>query len=437
MKKGKRSSLGRGIALLGVSFVLLALALNLAAATTTAKGKLNTVDPGQRKVSLKTDSGGVLYLKAPSAAVIIRNGSRVALNKLTLRDTATIKYDPATGNVANLNASGPRVSQSNGTVKGVRDTAGTVKVGLKNFKTFATSKLVRNGRVVPLGRLTRHDTVAVHARPGTVQVNDILGCGPEESEMEGTILAIDPVAGTITVATDNETPAMTFTTDAATIIELDDAAVALSALTVELEVEVIYNPETLLAYRIEAETECDEAEIEGTVSAIDLGAGTITITPYGGEEVVQCYPVTLTVTADTEIIVNGVGAVLADIQVGMEASAVYSEATLIAKRIEAGTEDGEEEDEESVEGTVLELGENTITIGYASEANLVGCEEPVTLTVDGSTLITINGEAGLFTGILVGDWAWATYDEETLLATEIHVESCSAAANATTLTRKK
>lgn len=419
MTKRRVGSSGAGLILLGVLLVVFAFSSTLSAATSTAKGKINTIDTGQKKLSLKLASGTIMLFNVPTGAHLSRNGSAVVLNKLTLRDSATVKYDPAKSNILSLTASGPRVSQSSGPVRGVKPATGTLKVSLKNFKATWASKLTRNGVVVPLGHLTKHDTVVVHSRPGTVQVNDVLGCGPEEVEMDGTILAVDPVAGTITVTPDNDTSDMTFTTDASTTIELDDAAVPLSGLSEGLAVEVEYDPETLLAYTICAETECDEDEIDGTVTAVDLTAGTITITPGGEEQGLQCYPETLTVTADTEIYVNGIAATLADVQVGMDAQVIYNDSTMVATKIVAGPGDGDDENECDISGTVTELGENLITITPTTEG--LGCEEPVTLTVDGSTIITIDGQAALFTDIQLGDQAWAKYDENTLLAKEIKI----------------
>ena len=426
------------LGILSLALVVLMLASSLSAAsTTTVNGTINTIDLAKRTINLKLADGSRVTLKAPGTAAITRNGSKTSLNGLTLRDTAAVKYTTATQNILSLKSTGPVVSKSNGTVKNVRDTMGTVTVGTKKFKTNAKTKIARRGLVIPLGRLTRHDTVVVHARPNTTLANDILSCGPEESEMEGTILAIDLEAGTITVSPDNDTADMTFTVDGSTIIELDGVAVSLSALQVEMKVEVGYNPETLLAYSIEAESEDNEACIQGTVSAVDVNAGTITIQP-SWDNIQQCWDlVTLSVTADTEIIVNGLAATLADVQVGMPVEAVYDESTMVAKRVEAGEDDETEEGEAEIEGSVSELGENYIVIN--ANAGVLNCNgEPVTLTVDGSTEIEINGETGLFTDIQVGDWAWAKYDQETLLAKKIKIESgCDEASPQAASPRKK
>jgi predicted RNA-binding protein len=426
MVKKHSHILGAALVILSLAVIVGLMAPDLSAAATSVNGKIKTIDLAKRTVNVRLTDGSLVFLKVPLSASLTRNGRGVALSALTLRDSVTGKYDSITRTAANLKATGPAVTRSNGAVKRVRDAAGTVKVGLKNFKTSAITRIARNGHLIPLGRLTRHDSVVVHSKPSTTLANDIVGNGPDECDLEGTITAINLDQGTVTITPDNGTPDMVFYVDGSTTIEVDGVAVGLAALQVEMRAEVDYDPATLLAFSIQVDTEEDETDIEGTVTAVDLNAGTITI--QRSWESAQCNNVVLIVTAATEITLNDLAATLADITVGISVKAYYHESTRIAISIAAGDGDDTEEGDADVEGTVTALGENSITI--TPEASVECTGEPVTLTVDGSTVIEIDGVAGLFSQIVVGNWACAEYDQVTLLAKEIKVNTGGGEAQA-------
>jgi hypothetical protein len=424
MRKQQSRIFGMALAVLCLAVIVGMTAPDLSAAPASISGKIKTIDPARRTVTVRLTDGSQLSVKVPLAASLSRNGKGVALNGLVLGDSVTGKYDTVTKNAGSLKATGPAVTRSNGPVKKVQNLTGTVKVGLKNFKTNALTRIARNGHLIPLGQLTRRDNVVVHAKPGTALANDIVGNGPDECDVEGTIAAINLDQGTLTLTPENGTTDMVFYVDGSTIIEVDGTAVGLAALQVGTTAEVDYNPETLVAFSIQVDTEQDETDVEGTVAAVDLVAMTITIQPSWDS--IQCYNVVLTVDAATEITLNDIPATLADITVGIPVKAVYHESTMIAASIAAGDGDDQEEGDSEVEGLVTALGANADSITITPEEDSVECTggTPVTLTVDGSTVIEINGETGVFGDITLGVWAEVEYDSATMLAKKIEVETC-------------
>ena len=132
----------------------------------------------------------------------------------------------------------------------------------------------------------------------------------------------------------NSEPEMTV--NLTTIIEVGGKPAALADLQGGQTAEAEYDPTTFIAFSIEVdipETE-DEGELSGTVAAVDVTLGTLTITPTGGGA-----DVVLTVTAATEVEVNDEHATLGDVQVGMPVKAEYDTTTLVATEVKAGTED--------------------------------------------------------------------------------------------------
>ena len=217
---------------------------------------------------------------------------------------------------------------------------GALAVGSQNLQTNAGTRIARNGKIVALRQITSHDTLVAHVAPRTNVALDILADGPDESEVEGVISLI--AGSNVTITPDDGSPAITVVVGTATIIEVNDAPDTLTDLQMSQAVKAEYDPTTFAAFSIDASSENEDAEVEGTVSAVDTTLGTVTITPQGGGP-----SIALTVKASTEIEVNGEGGTLADIQVGMPISAVYDAVTLLAAQIEAGGSDDSEGNDNS------------------------------------------------------------------------------------------
>jgi hypothetical protein len=187
---------------------------------------------------------------------------------------------------------------------------------------------------------------------------DIQAEGPEESELKGTIAGVNIDAKTVTVTPREGGADVTVNVTADTLIEVEhgeyehesdsegegnDGPATINDLAVGLLVEVVYDPITLNAFRIEAQQEEEEAVAEGPITAIDPVFGTVTIDCYGA-------PVTLIVNASTKIRRNHEPATLADLQIGDEARSEYNVSTLIAKNIRAGAEEDEQDGDDENEG---------------------------------------------------------------------------------------
>jgi Cu/Ag efflux protein CusF len=366
-----------------VLFVL--LVFGLAVSDLEAKGKgpklssldgtLYMVDTKAGTVTLKDGGGGLTNLKVGRKSKVLRNNRKSTLSGLALGDQVRALYDNS-HNAQQLGATGPVVSTVQGGVGNVASSTGVVQIKTgqtaKNAQTSSQTRVVRNGKIVSLKSLTLRDRVTAHLAPGGSLVSRVEGAddavdlqaeGPEEAEVKGTITAIDTVANTITV-TPEEGPEVTVNVTADTLIEVEsesegegdgegegegDGEVTADSVTINdftegLFVEVVYDPVTLNAFRIEVQDEAAEGYAEGPITAIDPLAGTVTIDCYGT-------PVTVIVNASTEIKRNDETVTLADLQIGDEAMAEYNTVTMIAKEIEVESESGEGEGEGGGEGT--------------------------------------------------------------------------------------
>jgi hypothetical protein len=374
-------------------------------------GTISTIDFVTREVRIKKNDGSSLILGIPSSAAIKRNRIDATLSSLALGDNIVALCNSLTMNASYLTSRGMDMSQSRGRIEKVFKPTGEIVVGLLIFKTDANTKIVRNGQVVFFNQLTRKDEVVVHTKPETNLAQDVIAGGPTQRHVVGKISVVNGVTKTVGIEPCNGTPMITLTVDATTMIEVNHLQATLADLLAGMSVEAAYDPTTGAAFSIEAESPGEEAEVVGMVAGVDTMNGTISINPSAGGPMI-----TLSVNSATEIEVNDIRALLADVKVSMSVEAEYDVRTLLAEEIEAGTGDDLEDEEAEVEGTVSAVGSSSITItpdqGGAS----------IALTVDGATTIKINGKPGTLAEIKIGDSIEAKYDKLTLVAVKLSVE---------------
>ena len=160
---------------------------------------------------------------------------------------------------------------------------------------------------------------------GTPTPVDSRGRG-DSLRVEGTITAVDTTEGTVTIGT------RVIQTNAQTRIERNDVHVPLSAIQVGDRGEARIPGGSMFASRLEAESSGggggeEEMDIEGTVTAVDSSAATLTI----GTTVVQT-------DSQTRIERNHSHVPLSAIQVGDRGEARIPAGSTIASRVEAESE---------------------------------------------------------------------------------------------------
>jgi Cu/Ag efflux protein CusF len=337
-------------------------ALQAAGSSNSLNGTLYIVDVAGHSVTLKDANGTATILNVTRKSKIVRNKKKTNLAGLVLGDQIAASFDNS-NNAKQLAATGPVVSTVQGGIGNVTSSTGVVRIEKgkrnKDAQTSVQTRVVRNGEVTSLKSLTRLDRITAHlakgsslspASQGADDAVDIQAEGPEESELKGTIAAVDVQAMTVTITPKVGGPDVTINITADTLIEVDGeiesdgegeptgGPATINDLVVGLLVEVVYDPVTFNAFRIEAEHEEEEAVAEGPITAIDPVLGTVTIDCYGT-------PVTLIVNASTKIRRNDEPATLSDLQIGDEVRAEYNTVTTIAKEIRAGTESDDPEPE--------------------------------------------------------------------------------------------
>ncbi len=329
----------RGHECLGILLVVAIAVLGVvpAAQAATVDGTVDTIDLAKKKITIKQGDGTSLTLGVKAFTRIMRNSAPTTLSGLALGDSIRAQYFSQTA--LRLTATGAAVTTASGRIVALSTKTGVITIGSTNIQTSAHTKISRNGKVVSLGKLTLQDTAVAHLSPGAAKseegddANDVVANGPEEGEVEGTISAIN--GQKVTITPEEGGTDVTVTVDGTTLIEVGGQPATLADLQVGQKAEAEYDLTTLIAFSIEVDipdTE-DEGEVEGTVAAVDVTLGKLTITPTGGGS-----DMVLTVTAATEVKVNDKDATLGDVQVGMPVKAEFDTTTLVATEVKAGTE---------------------------------------------------------------------------------------------------
>lgn len=412
-----------------VSLLLVALAVPAMAAAgrpAAISGQIVSLSPAAQTLTIQTAGGNLAVYQVTSSSHLWRNSSPVGLAGLALRDTVlTGQVDSRTLRVSNLRARGPAITTTRGGLTGVDPSLQSLSVGTpagsQSFLITSATLFVRNGQAATAADLTARDSILVHALATATSepvAADVEADGPEDSEVEGTISA---VSGSDVTITPSQGTAVTVHVSDSTMIRLHtstgETAGTLADLMTGLKAEAAFDPVSFAAFRIEAapadgggqgQGQGQVSHTEGTVGAVDAGAGTITINPKTGS------PVALTTDSSTLITRNGAAATLADVKVGDHASVEYVTATNVATRIEA--EPDSETEPAEIEGSVTAASATAITIAPHTG-------DPVTLTLDSSTVILVNGKPGAAADIKVGDKAEALYDATTKIASKVAVES--------------
>jgi len=339
------------VPLLLAAFVLPATA-DAPRRTASVSGQLVSLSPAARTLTVKAADGKQVILQVNPSSRLTRNGASVRLTSLALRDSVTAQFERNSLRVMTLQARGPAVDTTRGGLLGVDPALQSLSVrtpaGPRDFQITSATLFVRNGRAATAGDLTVHDMLLVHslaAASGAPTAADVEADGPEADEVEGTISAI---AGSDVTITPKRGKAVTVHVVDSTIIRVhlshgDKAEGALADLKVGMRAEAEFDPVSFVAFKIDAEQQdhpADKAHVSGKVTAVDKGAGTITIDPEHGN------PVTLGTDNSTRIRLDGDPATLGDIPVGAKAEAKFDRATNIASKIEAETEDDNEGDDD-------------------------------------------------------------------------------------------
>jgi biopolymer transport protein ExbD len=299
-----------------------------------------------------------------------------------------------------------------GTVQSVDVTAGTLTVKTRQNITLTLftneeTRITRNGEQARLGDLLAGDRVDGRYNSETMLASRINARGegqPGLERVEGTISAVDTSNRTLTIAPMREGRPVTLQVNDSTAITLDGQSAGLGDLNPGFSVGAQYNPEGMLAVRVQAES---ASEVRGVIREVNVPESTLTIATGDGDR-----SLTLSVLHGTPITLNDRPASLEDLRRGFQVVASYVPRTMIAVRI-AATSLAE------LQGLIraVDPDAGTVTIAPLVEG------PAVQVHVTDSTVITLNGQRAELESLQPGMAARVVFHVGTFEAVSIAARS--------------
>ncbi len=239
--------------------------------TRHAKGKVIAMNRRTHVMTVRNTLGTRVNLRYSSLTTRIwHNGVRVSLSRLHVGNRVDAAFIPSTsrtiaGTASDVNDN-EGLSEVSGTVAAVDTAANTISIASEDggstviLKVDSTTVITRNGAPATLGDLLFGDQVDAKYDSATMLASSIkTEDNTEASEVEGTIKAVDTTANTVTISGDggSEDDAgadVTLNVNSSTVIMLDGSPAPLSSLQVGFQADAEYDPGTMNASFIEAES---------------------------------------------------------------------------------------------------------------------------------------------------------------------------------------
>jgi hypothetical protein len=203
------------------------------------------------------------------------------------------------------------------TISAVDATAGTIQLTDRNgltatLKTSSSTVITLDGKTAKLSDLQPNDTATAIYDRQTLVASRIDATSPPPTVLTGTITAVDATTGAVGITTGHGT-GITLTVNSNTQLRLNGSSTTAANLAVGQLVRVSYRPADKIALALAAATP-PTGVVTGAITALDLTAGTMTLTPLVGA------PQTVTLNAQSTYRLNGQPVTPSALAVGQLAS---------------------------------------------------------------------------------------------------------------------
>ena len=251
--------------------------------TRTAKGKVIAINRRTHVMTVRTRLGTKVRLRFNSTTTRLwHNGTRIKLGRLHVGNSVTATFTPSLRGPGTANDVDDDNGQFNieGTVAAVDTTANTLSIASHDggstvvLNIDANTVITRNGQPATLADLLFGDQVQAKYDSSTMLASLVQAEDEAQfSEVEGSITAIDMATGTVTISgegdgsgggdstssntsNDGNTPmTVTVNVTTTTVIMFNDSPGTLANLAVGMQAEAKYDPTTMNASFLEAESE--------------------------------------------------------------------------------------------------------------------------------------------------------------------------------------
>jgi hypothetical protein len=307
-------------------------------------GEIKSVDVAKGTVTIKTDTGADVTLKLGKETKLNLDGVTSGPGGLEGKAGTRIKvdYDANTGELKELKEKADVETEVSvtGTLKAVSPSEGTVTVTTAagadvTLKVASGSKVTANGSLSTLGGLKQMigSEVTLEYEQETKVVGElkVRGGAKGAEGVTGVIKAVNPAQGTVTITTPGGQEVVLNVTAGSSLVA-DGAISSLAGMAGKVveEFSAEYDSKTKTVHNLKARAQTN-ARVSGTLSDVDVKAGTITIaTQTGGD-------VTLKVDASSELEVGGEDVTLEGLGrlISAQVTAEFNAQAMIATEVKA------------------------------------------------------------------------------------------------------
>ncbi len=312
-------------------------------------GTIKAVDAAKGTMTIVTDNGADVVVKIAPDTTITVDGVGGVLSTVTgvtglglsVGSRIDGQYDTSTGTVGQLKSES--TVKATGTIKAVDVLSGTITITNQTgtdlaLKVESKTRLLGNGSMVTLASLKTlvgsEATVAYSQQSKVIGEMNVRGQAETTTRVIGTLKAISPAEGTVTIATATSGDVvLKVAADSKVLVGGTVSTLANLAASIGSQVTIEYNVQTKVATSVAAQAQASAtASVSGTLKAVDVLGGTITITGQTGIDV------KLKVTSSTKVQVAGSAASIATLatKAGSGVTAQYDVQTMTATSVMTG-----------------------------------------------------------------------------------------------------
>lgn len=309
-------------------------------ANVTTGATLNAVNVLIGKITVATESGSELVLSLPFRARVLVDGSwsSVAVLATKIGSQVIVTYNADTKVVGSIAVQSTADVSAEGTLTAVNTVAGTVTVTTEAgavlvVNVSSSAQVLVNGAVGAFADIAANvgSEVTVTYDAQSNIASSVAVRSTADASATGTLTAVDAIAGTITITTGAGADlVLDVYSSAEVLINGQVSGMVGLAASIGSEATVTYDAETYVASSVGIQGSA-AASVTGTLTAVNVIAGTVTVTTQAGTVLV------LDVSSSAQVLIDGEAGSIAILaaRIFSQVTVTYDAETNVATRITA------------------------------------------------------------------------------------------------------
>jgi len=221
------------------------------------KGTIVALNSKTHTLTVAPLHGNQVQIRVARNTPISRQGRAGNFAKLRVGDKVNLKFNASNKQASDIDDA-PGAFDIHGTVQAVDTTASTITIASEDggnsvtLNVDSTTIIQRNGSAATLADLLAGDKVEAKYNSATMLAS-LIKTEVEDSELEGTVAALDTTANTLTISPADGSANVTLNIAVSTVFLRDDTVVAFTDLQVGDSVQAEFDSTSMIASKIEVD----------------------------------------------------------------------------------------------------------------------------------------------------------------------------------------